>query len=251
MTHKHLLPPALLIGLLLAPVAVLAAESASFLLYDEVPNYAERTAKTSDSFQLNEDGMSWFALPAQSQNFVIVTAPPAQSSASSAVSTVASSSATSVTPTPDGGGRRSRPSSASASFSSRPSVPALSARSASSARSARSTSSRPAPQRPIRPEQPETPATLGPDVRTPWEGLIAERDTFSFFDGSFRSAAPECPVAAPTKTVIVMWLWLLILLLSITVAILTIILWLQHVEATKIHRPLKRRKSKVSVRRSS
>lgn len=79
MQHKHQTILALLSGVLLlgTPMAF-AAESASFRLYDEHPNYADRNAAESSSFQMNEAGETWVALPLSSGNFQIVTAPPAQ-----------------------------------------------------------------------------------------------------------------------------------------------------------------------------
>ncbi len=84
-----------------------ALESASYRLYDSFPNYGTSgTPDTSSSFLLNENGITWYALPAVSANYQIVTAPPAVSS--SAASSVASQAASSVRTSPSGG-RRPRP----------------------------------------------------------------------------------------------------------------------------------------------
>jgi len=57
--------------------SVQAEQSASFQLYHETPNYAQRGSADSDSFQMNEDGVTWTAMPLTGSNFQIVTAPPA------------------------------------------------------------------------------------------------------------------------------------------------------------------------------
>ncbi|MDD5751543.1 MAG: hypothetical protein PHS73_03420 [Candidatus Peribacteraceae bacterium] len=95
------------------PVLVLpsegrAAESASFLLYDEVPNYVQRGPHASENFQLDEDGITWIALPVASTNFQIVSGPPPASASSSSASSVSVSSAASEASSPQGGGRRER-----------------------------------------------------------------------------------------------------------------------------------------------
>ncbi len=76
-------------GLILLPILILGAiprisnaeESASFKLYHEAPQYGERGASESDSFMLNEDGVTWSAKPLTSNSFQIVTASPAAAAA--------------------------------------------------------------------------------------------------------------------------------------------------------------------------
>lgn len=76
-------------GLILVPILVLgtipqissAEESTSFKLYHEAPQYGERGPTESDSFKLNEDGVTWSAKPLASDSFQIVTAPPTAAAA--------------------------------------------------------------------------------------------------------------------------------------------------------------------------
>lgn len=53
-----------------------AAESNSFILYDEFPNYGERAQQDSDRYQLNEAGITWNQLPVKGSTYQVVTAPP-------------------------------------------------------------------------------------------------------------------------------------------------------------------------------
>lgn len=89
------------------PAHLLAAESASFLLYDELPNYAQRGPQEATSFLLNEDGLTWVALPVVGSHFQIVSGPPLPVSSSSS-SSVSTSSVSSEASRPQGGGRRER-----------------------------------------------------------------------------------------------------------------------------------------------
>jgi|SRR3989344_7876009 len=242
MTNKQTLFPAVLLlcALFLAPSAE-AAESASFKLYSEFPNYAERTAKTSDSYVLNEDGMTWHALPGLSANFMIVTAPPAQSSATSSAGVSEGSSA----PTdelPDGGGRRSSASSVS-------SVPS----SAGSSQSAQTVSSRrPTPTLPIpRPTRPAEPVIKPPVPRQPgrFEEVIRERKIFTFAP---HGAAPVCPAASkPILLASLNWPWLLIILLSLTILALSArsILQSEQIQKLKQNNKTKRQSRPVLRRR--
>jgi hypothetical protein len=79
-----------------------AAESTSYMLYDDVGNIAEDGPKQSTNYLLNEDVATWRAMPGISTSFQIVLAPPASSPASSLSSSVSSTSE-GVT---EGGGRR-------------------------------------------------------------------------------------------------------------------------------------------------
>ena len=87
--------------------SVLAAESASYILYDETPNYAQRGPSASEHYLLNEDGLTWVALPVVSPHFQIVSGPPsAISSSSSSNSSAVSLSASSVSSEEHHGGGR-------------------------------------------------------------------------------------------------------------------------------------------------
>jgi len=59
------------------PLAVHAEESASFRLYNDTPNYANRDSGTASSFQLLEGGVTWLAAPLVGPSYQVVTAPPA------------------------------------------------------------------------------------------------------------------------------------------------------------------------------
>ncbi|MBT5236898.1 hypothetical protein HOL63_00830 [Candidatus Peregrinibacteria bacterium] len=83
-----------------SPLVVLAADSSSFTLYDEVSDIADGSPLGSNSFSLDEAGETWIAYPLTGSNFQIVTAPPAQSSS---VATSSSSSSTSTEETGGGG----------------------------------------------------------------------------------------------------------------------------------------------------
>lgn len=84
-----------------SPLVVLAADSSSFTLYDEVSDIADGSPLGSNSFSLNEAGETWIAYPLTGSNFQIVTAPPAQSSS---VATTSSSSSSSSSEETGGGG---------------------------------------------------------------------------------------------------------------------------------------------------
>ncbi|MDD4628859.1 MAG: hypothetical protein PHE68_05740 [Candidatus Peribacteraceae bacterium] len=93
-------------GMVLSPSSVRAAESASYLLYDELPNSAQQGPSESEHFLLNNDGLTWVALPIASTNFQMVSGAPSVSSSSSSFSSVATSSAaSSEAQNPQGGGR--------------------------------------------------------------------------------------------------------------------------------------------------
>ncbi|MFH0770985.1 MAG: hypothetical protein V1926_06490 [Candidatus Peregrinibacteria bacterium] len=85
----------------LSPV-VHAEESASYRLYQEAPNYAVRAPAASPSYLLNENGVTWIALPVASFHYQIVTAPPASASSASSAS---SSSLSTEVPGSTGGHR--------------------------------------------------------------------------------------------------------------------------------------------------
>lgn len=67
-----------------------ASESSSFRLYADSPNYADQATKNSesDSFSMNEGGLTWYQAPSQGGSFAINTAPKASSSSSSSSSVV-------------------------------------------------------------------------------------------------------------------------------------------------------------------
>ncbi|MDP7247874.1 MAG: hypothetical protein QF741_04595 [Candidatus Peribacteraceae bacterium] len=76
-------------GMILVPILVLgtipqissAEESSSFKLYHEAPQYGERGPAASDSFKVNEDGVTWSAKPLTSDSFQIVSSPPTAAAA--------------------------------------------------------------------------------------------------------------------------------------------------------------------------
>jgi len=89
------------------PVSVIAADSDSYRLYDDISNVVDPTPLGSTSFSLNEGGETWVAQPLSGSNFQIVTAPPAASSSSSASSEDSSSvSSEEETSGGSGGGHR-------------------------------------------------------------------------------------------------------------------------------------------------
>lgn len=90
----------LVFAFLLVPMPLHALTSASYILYDEAPNYGERVNAASTSYLLNEAGITWFQVPLASTSYAIVTAPPVSSSSSSSSSSSAAG---------EGGGRRSIP----------------------------------------------------------------------------------------------------------------------------------------------
>lgn len=90
----------------LSPVSVRAAESASFILNDAMPAYAERGPAASEHYLLNEDGLTWVALPVASTHFQIVSGPPVVSSSSSSSSVSVSSASSASSNQQGGGGRR-------------------------------------------------------------------------------------------------------------------------------------------------
>ena len=134
----------LVFGGFIAPA--LALESASYRLYDTLSNYGTTGAPdSSTNYLLNENGVTWYALPVESAHYSVVTVPPsAASSISSAASLIASSaSPTSVHPSggrrptrspyplhPAAGRRSSRSSASSASAAVRPSATVFSSSSA-------------------------------------------------------------------------------------------------------------------------
>ena len=90
----------LIVGLTL-PLRVEALTSTSFRLEEEAPNYAERDAAVSTSYQINENGVTWFQVPLASTNFQIATTLVASSSSASSAA-----SSESVPPATPSGGRR-------------------------------------------------------------------------------------------------------------------------------------------------
>lgn len=89
------------------PVSVIAADSDSYRLYDDISNVVDPTPLGSTSFSLNEGGQTWVAQPLSGSNFQIVTAPPAAvSSSSSSSEETSSSSEEGATGGSGGGGHR-------------------------------------------------------------------------------------------------------------------------------------------------
>lgn len=115
--------------ILVVPGSVLAADSNSYRLYDDISNVADPAPLGSPSFSLNEAGETWVAQPLSGSNFQIVTAPPVASSSSSASSEESSSSSEEETGGGSGGGGRgdrSNPGKTpSGSVSTKPSAPTL------------------------------------------------------------------------------------------------------------------------------
>lgn len=157
-----------------------AAESTSYRMYDEFPNYAERDAAQSTTYRMNEDGITWYQQPLAGSTFQIVTAPPASSSSSSA----GASSASSETPPspPSGGCRGHRCASASSQESS----------AESSARSAESSAPPAGPIPPIS-SRSSTPA-LHPAAPLLGELRGERRPAPTDF---FTGVQPLCPKAEP------------------------------------------------------
>lgn len=91
---KALAKIALIIGgiLLFSQKTALAITSNSFQIQDEFPNYADRYAKESDNFLINEDGITWYRSPVVSNSFQLVTNYDAEEeSSSSSISSESSS----------------------------------------------------------------------------------------------------------------------------------------------------------------
>ncbi|MDA0376338.1 MAG: hypothetical protein O3A80_03450 [bacterium] len=105
------------------PVSVIAADSDSYRLYDDISNVVDPTPLGSTSFSLNEGGETWVAQPLSGSNFQIVTAPPAAVSSSSSSSEESSSSSEEEATGGSGGGghRGSRTNEGGGSF--KPSAP--------------------------------------------------------------------------------------------------------------------------------
>lgn len=100
----------LALGLLVWSFPAAAAESASFRLYDSSPNQSDPSPSGSDSFSLDESGVTWTVFPVASTSFQIVTAPPSSASSSSVSSAAAPADAgSSSAPSQPAGGRRLRP----------------------------------------------------------------------------------------------------------------------------------------------
>ncbi len=95
--------------LLLVSEGVFAAESASFLLYDSFPNVSDTSPSDSDSFVLDESGVTWVAQPVASTSFQIVTSPPVVASSSLSSTSSAEASSESSAPPASGGRRGSGP----------------------------------------------------------------------------------------------------------------------------------------------
>jgi len=95
----------MMLGMVSAVPIASAAESASFRLYDSFPNVSNPAPDASDSFLMNENGVTWVAQPVVSTSFQIVTAPPSSSS-SSLSSSAGSMEASSSSARPQPGGRR-------------------------------------------------------------------------------------------------------------------------------------------------
>lgn len=97
----------MMLGMVSSVPIASAAESASFRLYDSFPNVSNPAPDASDSFLMNENGVTWVAQPVVSTSFQIVTAPPSFSS-SSLSSSAGSMEAISSSARPQPGGRRPR-----------------------------------------------------------------------------------------------------------------------------------------------
>jgi len=152
---------------LLASVTVAhASESASFRLYDTIPNDGSLGGAASETFLLNENGVTWVAKPVTSAHFQIVTAPPVSSSSASSVSSAVSSASSPAASHPSGGHRGKRtppalhPSAGQRSSSSFSSSPASS--SASTAAGSSSASSILLPVAPFTPDVTEPVPCLEP-----------------------------------------------------------------------------------------
>ncbi len=124
-----------ILSLLTFHTGALAAESTSYKLYNEFPNYGARDAGASPSYQMDESGISWYGVPLTGSTYQIVTGTPVVEESTSSGGNDDSGGSTSST---DHSGRRPRPiyeSSSSesqvSSASSRP-RPALSSSSSSS-----------------------------------------------------------------------------------------------------------------------
>lgn len=104
--YRTLFLAMLCVGVFLFPRLTDAAESVSFRLYDSGSNFAQRGPDTSNSYRMNENGVTWIQSPLTSNHFRIQAGPSfmiASSSASSLSSLVVHVSSSSVGPT---GGRR-------------------------------------------------------------------------------------------------------------------------------------------------
>ncbi len=105
-SHRRIGVAVVILGMVFSVPCASAAESASFRLYDSFPNVSDPAPDASDSFQMNENGVTWFVQPLSGSNFQIVLAPPAVSSSTSSVSSVSTSSV--PTASPSTGGHRGK-----------------------------------------------------------------------------------------------------------------------------------------------
>lgn len=95
--------------LLFMPAILQAANSPSFVLYDDQNNFAQYNFGDSTNFNMDDSGQTWELKPRTSTSFKIVSTPPATASSSSS-SSAAPASSSQATSTDDnsatGGGRR-------------------------------------------------------------------------------------------------------------------------------------------------
>lgn len=169
-----------------------AAQSASFRLYDEFPNYAERQSRSSVRFRLNEDGITWERKPLVSGSFRIVTAPPAIAAAEAPVP------AAGEPPADHGGSRGPRGREGPAAGEAPPAVPPSAPPGGTPVPPVRPPRHRPPQLRPVAPPLFMPPA--GPMISDE-EGRRSP--IFRFFD-AVDPACPVCPVCAqlaPSPTV--------------------------------------------------
>ncbi|MDD5041292.1 MAG: hypothetical protein PHX87_03405 [Candidatus Peribacteraceae bacterium] len=94
------------LGMPLNGQPAIAAESASFLLYDSFPGTANAAPDASASYLMNENGVTWVAEPVASTHFQILSEYSVLSSSSSSSVEQSSTPSSSAAAFPSAGGHR-------------------------------------------------------------------------------------------------------------------------------------------------